>query len=50
MEQVRYGVIGIGNMGSSHALNLVDKIKGAQLTAICDTSPARLEWAQAHLP
>lgn len=50
MEQVRYGVIGIGNMGSSHALNLVDKIKGAKLTAICDTSPARLEWAQVHLP
>lgn len=50
MEQVRYGIIGIGNMGSSHALNLVDKIKGAQLTAICDTNPARLEWAQAHLP
>lgn len=50
MEQVRYGIIGIGNMGRSHALSLVKEIKGATLTAVCDTDPARLKWAEEHLP
>ena len=46
MENVRYGIIGIGNMGSGHAVNL-DKgvIDGACLTAVCDIRPERLEWA-----
>ncbi|MCL6604851.1 MAG: Gfo/Idh/MocA family oxidoreductase [Paenibacillus sp.] len=50
MEQVRYGIIGIGNMGRSHALSLVNEIKGATLTAVCDTDPERLKWAEEHLP
>lgn len=46
MDKVRYGIIGIGNMGSGHAVNL-DKgvIDGACLTAVCDIRPERLEWA-----
>lgn len=50
MDQVRYGVIGIGNMGTTHAKNLVKEIKGATLTAVCDTNPDRLKWAQENLP
>jgi predicted dehydrogenase len=50
MEKVRYGIIGIGNMGTSHALNLVNEIQGAELTAVCDFNPDRLEWAKAKLP
>ena len=48
MEKVRYGVIGIGNMGSSHAAYLSQgKIEGACLTAVCDVNPDRLEWAKS---
>jgi len=50
MEKVRYGIIGIGNMGTSHAHNLCGEIRGAELTAVCDTNPERLEWAKQHLP
>lgn len=50
MNKVRFGIIGIGNMGSSHALSLVQDIQGAELTAVCDTNPKRLEWAHEHLP
>ncbi|ASA21416.1 Gfo/Idh/MocA family protein [Paenibacillus donghaensis] len=50
MEKVRYGIIGIGNMGRAHALSLVNEIKGAELTAVCDISAERLEWAAERLP
>ncbi|MBO6052979.1 MAG: Gfo/Idh/MocA family oxidoreductase, partial [Clostridia bacterium] len=47
MEKVRFGVIGIGNMGSGHVQNLAaGRIPGAELTAVCDIKPARLEWAK----
>mgnify|MGYP000435350607 CR=1 FL=1 len=37
MEKVRFGVIGIGNMGTSHSGWLVgNRIEGAELTAVCD--------------
>jgi len=46
MEKVRIGVIGIGGMGRHHAtyLNAGD-VPGAELAAVCDTSPAALDWA-----
>ncbi|MGF7046585.1 putative dehydrogenase [Paenibacillus sp. DS2015] len=50
MEKVRYGIIGIGNMGRAHAVSLLNEIKGAELTAVCDISTERLEWAKEHLP
>lgn len=47
MDKIRVGIIGVGNMGSSHAVNLYgDKVKGACLSAICDSSPERLDWAK----
>ncbi len=47
MDKVRFGVIGIGNMGSSHVHNLFEnKVPGAVLTAVCDVKPSRLEWAK----
>lgn len=50
MEKVRFGIIGIGNMGSSHARNLVKgDVPGAQLTAVCDINPDRLNWAKSNL-
>ena len=50
MKKVRIGIIGIGNMGSSHAQNLIDnEVPGALLTAICDINPERLVWAKDTL-
>lgn len=46
MNIVRIGIIGIGNMGSAHALAIFQgKVKGLILTAVCDIDEGRLEWA-----
>lgn len=51
MKSVRFGIIGIGNMGSAHAISLRDgRIGNAVLTAVCDISPDRLRWAESNLP
>lgn len=50
MSKVRFGIIGIGNMGSAHALSLIEDIQGAELTAVCDSNPDRLQWAKEQLP
>ena len=47
MDKVRFGIIGIGNMGSSHATYLdAGEIDGACLTAVCDIKQSRLDWAK----
>ncbi len=38
MEQIKVGIIGIGNMGSAHARNM-HQVKTAKLTAVCDINP-----------
>ncbi|WP_340009066.1 Gfo/Idh/MocA family oxidoreductase [Paenibacillus sp. FSL K6-0276] len=50
MSKVRYGIIGIGNMGTAHAQSLLSEIKGAELTAVCDIREERLKWAEEKLP
>ena len=48
MDKVRFGVVGLGNMGSGHTRNLFEgKIPGAVLTAVCDIKPERLDWARS---
>jgi predicted dehydrogenase len=43
METVRFGVIGLGNMGSHHVHYLgAGGVEGARLAAICDIDPNRL--------
>jgi predicted dehydrogenase len=50
MDKVRIGIIGLGNMGTSHAKYLVNQeVKGAELTAICENRRDRLEWAKNNL-
>ncbi|GGE49286.1 oxidoreductase [Pullulanibacillus camelliae] len=50
MGKVRIGIIGVGNMGSSHAVYLNNnEVPEAELVAVCDTNQARLDWAKAHL-
>ena len=51
MTKVKIGVIGVGNMGSSHIKNY---LKGAMpefiITAVADIKPDRLDWAKEQLP
>lgn len=47
MDRLRIGVVGIGNMGSVHAVQIFEgKVKGAILTAVCDIDKERLDWAK----
>ena len=51
MDKVRLGIIGVGNIGSSHAKNLIEgKVNGMVLSAIADLKPERRQWAQENLP
>ena len=47
MDKVRIGIIGVGNMGSSHARQLANgEVPGAVLAAVCDLNSERLKWAR----
>ncbi|MGI6167457.1 MAG: Gfo/Idh/MocA family protein [Eubacteriales bacterium] len=46
MNKVRFGIIGFGNMGSTHAKNIFNgKIKDAELAAVCDIDTDKLKKA-----
>ncbi len=46
---VRFGIIGIGNMGTTHCKNfLAGKVNNGTLTAICDTSAQRKKFAEEN--
>lgn len=50
MDKVRIGIVGIGNMGSSHANKLMDgKVVNGILTAVCDLKKERRQWANTTL-
>ena len=50
MNKVRFGIIGIGKMGSQHCLRFTHGlIKNGTLTAVCDISPDRKKWAEEKL-
>lgn len=51
MNKVRLGVVGFGNMGTTHCRNVVSgKVPDMELTAICDCKEDRREAAQKHYP
>ena len=51
MDEVRVGIIGIGNMGSAHAACVASgRIKGLKLRAVCDIAPQRLAYCREHFP
>ena len=51
MDKVRFGIIGIGNMGSDHAKRILNgDVENGVLTAVCDSNPKRLTWAVENLP
>src|SRR5262245_32407302 len=44
MNQVRLGIIGMGNIGQHHAAYLLaGKVARCELIAVCSTSPGKLE-------
>ena len=50
-EIVKIGIIGIGNMGSSHAQRIANgDIQGMKLVAVADRKEKRREWAKESLP
>lgn len=49
MEKIKLGIIGIGNMGSAHAGNVISgKCPEIELTAVADRNPERLEWMKSR--
>lgn len=44
MEKVRFGIVGVGNMGRGHAKSFLGgKVENGVLTAVCDINPERLD-------
>ena len=51
MEQVRLGIVGLGNMGTGHCKNLLEgEVPEIAVTAIADRQENRRTWARTHLP
>lgn len=51
MKQVKLGIIGIGNMGTNHAKQVVaGEIDGMVLVAVADRIESRRNWAKEKLP
>ncbi len=51
MEKVRLGIIGYGNMGTTHAKNVMaGKVPKMELTAVCDCSADRLRLCKEAFP
>lgn len=48
-EKVRFGVIGLGNQGTTYILNLFDKgeIPNGFVAAACDINPVKIENIKA---
>ena len=42
MDQVKIGIIGVGNMGSAHVVS-IGQLANAKLTALCDINPEKLK-------
>ena len=51
MQKIRLGLIGVGNMGSGHAENILAGLcPEIAVTAAADRRASRREWAEKHLP
>ncbi len=49
MDNVRFGIVGLGNMGGHHMRQITaGKPKGATLTAVCDIDPAKRAKAEVE--
>ena len=51
MEKVRIGIIGIGNMGTTHSKTISEgKVPELELTAVADREEGRRQWCKDNLP
>ena len=51
MDKIRLGFIGLGNMGTAHAENILGgKCPEIEITAAADRRASRRDWAAEHLP
>lgn len=51
MEKVRYGIIGVGNMGSTHLKNFMEgKVEGATVVAVADVKEERRAFVRENYP
>lgn len=51
MKKVRVGIIGVGNMGTTHALSIIDgQVTNMVLAAVCDNREVRRIWCKENLP
>ena len=51
MKKVCLGIIGIGNIGTSHVKHfMAGECPEIDLVAVCDINPDRLAWAEENLP
>lgn len=49
--QVKVGIIGIGNMGTAHSLQIsTGKVEQMQLVAVADRNAHQRDWARQNLP
>ena len=51
MYDVRFGIIGLGNMGTSYLFNMFEAgaIVGGKVTALCDINPEKINAVKAKL-
>lgn len=49
MDNVRIGIVGLGRLGKRHALNLHNRVPGAQIAAACSVVEEELDWAREEL-
>lgn len=51
VQPIRFGIIGMGNMGTAHAKNFLNgDIRELRITAVADIVPEKLEWSEKNLP
>jgi len=49
MSVIRVGIVGLGRLGRTHAINLAENVPGAKLTAACSFVEDELEYAKREL-
>ncbi len=51
VQPIRFGIIGMGNMGTAHAKNFLNgEVRELRITAVADIVPEKLEWSAKNLP
>jgi myo-inositol 2-dehydrogenase/D-chiro-inositol 1-dehydrogenase len=49
MRRIRIGSVGLGRLGLRHAENIAERVRGAELAALCDVDGKKLEEAADRL-